>query len=155
MSVTAIHVKTYVNGGHVRTTLGTGRVALWVEADRGGFTDAGLRLPSTAGNCRGDRVKMSMVEKRRSTAVSENKPWSPNLGKSKDFTDHTNPALGDDPPLRMPLPNEDSAPLQGSKDLSDEDSLEDVIAESYEPEAETPTTVSTDRTKLPPEKFRP
>jgi hypothetical protein len=87
--------------------------------------------------------------------VSENKPWYPNLGKAKDFTDHTNPALGDDPPLRMPLANEDTAPLQGSKDLSDADSLEDVIAESYEPEAETPPTVSSDGTPLPPEKFRP
>jgi hypothetical protein len=87
--------------------------------------------------------------------VSENKPWYPNLGKAKDFTDHTNPALGDDPPLRMPLANEDTAPLQGSKDLSDADSLEDVIAESYEPEAETPPTVSPEATKLPPEKSRP
>jgi hypothetical protein len=87
--------------------------------------------------------------------VSESKPWSPNLGKAKNFTDHTNPALGDDPPLRLPLANEDTAPLEGSKDLSDADSLEDVIAESYEPEGGTPPTVSSDGTKLPPKKFRP
>lgn len=87
--------------------------------------------------------------------MSENKPWYPNLEKAKEFTDHTNPALGGDPPLRIPLANEDTAPLQGTKDLSDEDSLEDVIAESYEPEAEAPPTVSADGTKLPPEKFRP
>jgi hypothetical protein len=55
----------------------------------------------------------------------------------------------------MPLANEDSAPLQGSKDLSDADSLEDVIAESYEPEAPTPPTVSSNGTPLPPKKSGP
>jgi hypothetical protein len=82
--------------------------------------------------------------------MSGDKPWSPNLGKSNVFRDHTNPALGDDPPSRIPLATEDTAPLQGSKDLSDEDSLEDVIAESFEPEPETPGTVP-----VPPEKSRP
>jgi hypothetical protein len=67
--------------------------------------------------------------------MSEKQPWSPTIEKSKDFQDHQNPALGDDPPLRIPDATEDTAPLQGSKDLSDPDSLEDVIAESYEPDA--------------------
>lgn len=82
--------------------------------------------------------------------MSETKPWYPNLGKNKDFTDHVNPALGDDPPLKIPLATEDSAPLQGSKDLSDDDSLEDVIAESFEPDESAADTPA-----VPPAKFRP
>jgi hypothetical protein len=66
--------------------------------------------------------------------MSEKQPWSPTIEKSKDFQDHRNPSVGDDPPLRIPDANEDTAPLQGSKDLSDPDSLEDVIADSYEPD---------------------
>ncbi|HTV78888.1 MAG TPA: hypothetical protein VMF03_11560 [Steroidobacteraceae bacterium] len=65
--------------------------------------------------------------------MTDEKPWYPNLEKSKEFREHTNPALGDDPPLRLPDATADTAPLQGSKDLSDPDSLEDVIAESFEP----------------------
>jgi hypothetical protein len=117
---------------------------LWGRLD--GITD-----PAGPRSCEDEHGSRNV----RSTAVSENKPWYPNLEKAKEFTDHTNPALGGDPPLRIPLANEDTAPLQGTKDLSDEDSLEDVIAESYEPEAEAPPTVSADGTKLPPEKFRP
>jgi hypothetical protein len=69
--------------------------------------------------------------------MNETKPWYPNLDKSKEFADHKNP-LGDTPPVKMPLPKEDTAPLQGSKDLSDDDSLEDVIADSYDADAPTP-----------------
>jgi hypothetical protein len=87
--------------------------------------------------------------------MSENKPWYPNLEEAKEFTDHTNPALGNEPPLRIPMANEDTAPLQGSKDLSDEDSLEDVVAASYDADAETPPTVTSDKPPFPPEKIRP
>jgi hypothetical protein len=66
--------------------------------------------------------------------MSEKEPWSPRIDKLKDFQDHKNPVQSDDPPLRMPLAEDDTAPLQGSKDLSDPDSLDDVIADSYEPE---------------------
>ncbi len=80
--------------------------------------------------------------------MSDNKPWYPNIQKSKPFRDHDNPALGDDPPLEIPDANEDSSPLQGSKDLSDEDSLEDVIAASYEPEPPNEPDAATDKPKL-------
>ncbi len=76
--------------------------------------------------------------------MSEKQPWSPTIERSKDFQDHRNPAVGDDPPLRIPDATEDTAPLQGSKDLSDPDSLEDVIAASYEPEAETAPDVDSE-----------
>jgi hypothetical protein len=66
--------------------------------------------------------------------MSEAKPWSPKLGQSKEFRDHANPSLDLDRPSQLPLDTEDTAPLQGSKDLSDNDSLEDVIADSVEPE---------------------
>jgi hypothetical protein len=66
--------------------------------------------------------------------MSEAKPWSPKLDKSKEFQDHANPVLADDAPLRVPLDTEDTAPLRGSRDLSDADSLEDVIAENSGPE---------------------
>ena len=79
--------------------------------------------------------------------MSDDKPWYPNLEKAKEFREHANPALGNDPPLRVPDPNEDTAPLQGSKDLSDDDSLGDVIADSFEPEPGT--------TKSPSGKTRP
>lgn len=84
--------------------------------------------------------------------MSDKKPWYPNLEESREFTDHPNPALGNDPPLRMPLANEDTAPLQGSKDLSDEDSLEDVVAASYDVDEETPSSGSDGLSGLPPGK---
>jgi hypothetical protein len=76
--------------------------------------------------------------------MSDDKPWSPTLEKAKEFRDHINPELRNDPPLRIPEPTEDTAPLQGSKDLSDEDSLEDVIADSFEPDPEAPATNKSD-----------
>jgi hypothetical protein len=85
----------------------------------------------------------------RSIAMSADKPWSPTLENPDAFMDHKNPALGNNPPLRMPLPDEDTAPLQGSKDLSDPDSLEDVIAASYDPDTAPTTTAEPDRAKVP------
>jgi hypothetical protein len=67
--------------------------------------------------------------------MNEGKPWYPTLETPEVFSDHDNPALGNNPPLRIPLATEDTAPLQGSKDLSDADSLEDVIAASYNTDA--------------------
>ncbi len=86
--------------------------------------------------------------------MSEIKPWYPDLGKPKNFQDHINPALGDDPPLRVPDATEDTAPLRGTKDLSDDDSLEDVVADSYAPDADADADVDTPvspDTRLPPE----
>jgi len=70
--------------------------------------------------------------------MSEIKPWYPDLETSDVFSEHQNPALGNDPPIRIPLATEDTAPLQGSKDLSDPDSLPDVIAAGFGPDAEEP-----------------
>jgi hypothetical protein len=75
--------------------------------------------------------------------MSDTKPWTPTLDNAKDFSDLANRAHGNippdrEPPLRVPpRATEDTAPLRGSKDVSDPDSLEDVIAESYEPDAPT------------------
>jgi hypothetical protein len=85
----------------------------------------------------------------RSIAMSGDKPWSPTLENPDDFMDHKNPALGHNSPLRMPLPDEDTAPLRGSKDLSDPDSLEDVIAASYDSDAAPSTSAEPDRAKVP------
>jgi hypothetical protein len=66
------------------------------------------------------------------------KPWSPTLDNAKEFSDLANRAHGNIPadsdrPVRVPpLASEDTAPLRGSKDVSDSDSLEDVIADSYD-----------------------
>jgi hypothetical protein len=82
--------------------------------------------------------------------MSGDKPWSPTLENPDDFMDHKNPALGNhNPPLRMPLPEEDTAPLRGSKDLSDPDSLEDVIAASYDSDTAPSTPAEPDRAKVP------
>ena len=75
--------------------------------------------------------------------MADIKPWYPVPDTSKVFSDHGNPTLTGEPPLRIPLANEDSAPLQGTKDLSDADSLEDVIASSYSPEAATEPALPT------------
>jgi len=73
--------------------------------------------------------------------MSEKTPWSPTLENAKEFSELANEAHGNSPPvhpLRVPpLAGEDTSPLQGSKDISDADSLEDVIAESYEPRSAT------------------
>jgi hypothetical protein len=74
--------------------------------------------------------------------MSDIKPWYPNLDTNKEFVDHKNP-LGDTPQIRVPDPEEDTAPLQGSKDLTDPDSLEDVIAASFDPDAHSPEPLTT------------
>ena len=70
--------------------------------------------------------------------MSNDKPWSPTLENAKEFSELSNEAHGNSPPVRTPpvrvppLASEDTAPLRGSRDLSDPDSLEDVIADSYD-----------------------
>ncbi len=64
--------------------------------------------------------------------MSKRKPWSPRIDSQPVFNPFT-PADGDRskdvPKLREP--NEDTAPLQGTTDFSDADSLEDVIADAH------------------------
>lgn len=59
--------------------------------------------------------------------------WRPTVGQEPDFNPFTGPTSASDSPLKAPTllePDEDTAPLQGSKDLSDDDSLDDVVAEA-------------------------
>jgi len=64
------------------------------------------------------------------------KPWVPNLDEPDNFMEHKNP-LGDTPRLTLPDPA-DSAPLEGSQDLSDADSLPDVVAASFDKKTAPP-----------------
>ncbi|MGA8707055.1 MAG: hypothetical protein WB646_08725 [Steroidobacteraceae bacterium] len=66
--------------------------------------------------------------------MSIREPWRPKIDNQPEFNpfgtvidDHN--ALSDPPKLRDA--EQDTAPLQGSKDLSDADSLEDVIAHAH------------------------
>jgi hypothetical protein len=68
----------------------------------------------------------------------DDKPWEPTLENAKEFSNLANEQHGNNPPSRdkplkiPPRATEDTAPLRGSKDLSDQDSLEDVIASGYD-----------------------
>jgi hypothetical protein len=67
--------------------------------------------------------------------MSPRKPWQPRVDPDTELNPFHNGASDADNPLDNPQiqdPEEDSAPLQGSKDLSDDDSLEDVIADDSE-----------------------
>jgi hypothetical protein len=75
--------------------------------------------------------------------MSDTKPWYPNLDKSKEFQDHPNPALGEDRPIDVTDLDEDSSPLEGSEDPSDVDSLEDVIASTFDPDTQEPVKAKT------------
>lgn len=58
--------------------------------------------------------------------------WQPKIDSEPDFNPFSNPDGAKASPLNTPEirdANKDTAPLQGSKDLSDDDSLEDVIAD--------------------------
>jgi hypothetical protein len=66
--------------------------------------------------------------------MTDRKPWRPKGDEQPELNPFVNSHSGD----RLDNdeindPEVDSAPLQGSHDLSDEDSLEDVIADSNEP----------------------
>jgi hypothetical protein len=60
-----------------------------------------------------------------------NKPWSPDIDSQPLLHPFTSPD-GDKSRsvLNLRDPQEDTAPLQGTKDISDADSLEDVIADA-------------------------
>lgn len=62
-----------------------------------------------------------------------NKPWSPDIAGQPLLHPFTSPD-GDKsrPTLTLRDPEQDTGPLQGTKDLSDADSLQDVIADDEE-----------------------
>lgn len=66
--------------------------------------------------------------------MSTRKPWEPKIKRESEFNpfasvDGDKGPFAQTPQLRNP--EEDTSPLQGSKDLSDADSLEDVVADAY------------------------
>jgi hypothetical protein len=68
--------------------------------------------------------------------MSQRKPWQPRIDPQSELNPFANGASDRDALLETPQiedAQEDSAPLQGSHDLSDEDSLSDVIAEQSRP----------------------
>lgn len=66
--------------------------------------------------------------------MTSREPWKPHMERQAEFnpfdTTPKDDALKRAPKIRNA--EEDTAPLQGTKDLSDADSLEDVIADSYQ-----------------------
>lgn len=68
--------------------------------------------------------------------MSAKKTWKPKIDTPAPFNAVPN-VLDKPAPTELQDPEEDTAPLQGTHDLSDEDSLEDVIAESYEDRPKT------------------
>jgi hypothetical protein len=62
--------------------------------------------------------------------MTERKPWQPSLDTEPDANPFANRTQGEGSFVKkIRDPNEDTAPLQGSKDISDDDSLLDVIAD--------------------------
>jgi hypothetical protein len=65
--------------------------------------------------------------------MSDRKPWQPRLDSEEELNPFANRTQGDGKFVnKIRDPNKDTSPLQGTKDLSDEDSLDDVIADSSE-----------------------
>jgi hypothetical protein len=65
--------------------------------------------------------------------MAPRKPWQPKVEVESELNPFVNRTAERDGLLDTPEvsdPEEDSSPLEGSKDLSDEDSLVDVIADS-------------------------
>ncbi|HEY4772860.1 MAG TPA: hypothetical protein VIH50_07500 [Steroidobacteraceae bacterium] len=71
--------------------------------------------------------------------MSERKPWQPSLDTPEDANPFANRTQGEGKfTKRLRDPEEDTSPLQGSKDISDEDSLVDVIADESAPPSKKP-----------------
>jgi hypothetical protein len=68
--------------------------------------------------------------------MSSRKPhWEPKIERAREFNPFAKVDAYKGPFTEardLEPPMEDTAPLQGSKDLSDQDSLQDVIADAYE-----------------------
>jgi len=76
-------------------------------------------------NHRGEEIIMS----------SRKPPWEPKIERAREFNPFAKVDADKGPFVEtrdLERPEEDTAPLQGSKDLSDKDSLQDVIADAYE-----------------------
>jgi hypothetical protein len=70
--------------------------------------------------------------------MAERKPWQPSLDTEPDANPFANRTQGEGSFVKKVRdPEEDTAPLQGSKDISDYDSLLDVIADQSLGERET------------------
>jgi hypothetical protein len=72
--------------------------------------------------------------------MTPRKPWQPRIDSDPELNPFSNDAPGSNGLTESPEiedPEEDSAPLQGSRDLSDEDSLEDVIADDADRDRST------------------
>lgn len=65
--------------------------------------------------------------------MTSREPWQPHMDQQSEFNPFdTTPKEGaPNSALRLRKAQEDTAPLQGTKDLSDSDSLEDVIADAH------------------------
>ena len=74
--------------------------------------------------------------------MADRKPWEPSLDTPEDGNPFANRTQGEGKfTKKVRDPEEDSSPLQGSMDLSDEDSLVDVIADqSAPPSKKSPNT---------------
>jgi hypothetical protein len=62
--------------------------------------------------------------------MSVHKPWSPKIDSQPIFNPFAPPDGDRTTTPKLRDPQEDTAPLQGTKDVSDADSLQDVIADS-------------------------
>jgi hypothetical protein len=66
--------------------------------------------------------------------MTSREPWQPHIERQSEFNPFDTTPKDNAPNRASKIRNaeEDTAPLQGSKDLSDADSLEDVIADAYQ-----------------------
>jgi hypothetical protein len=73
--------------------------------------------------------------------MSDRKPWEPSLDTPEDTNPFANRTQGEGKFTKTVRdPEEDTSPLEGSKDISDEDSLIDVIADQSAPPAKKRST---------------
>jgi hypothetical protein len=80
-----------------------------------------------------DSAETTSLRTYEDKAMSAHEPWRPKIDREPEFNPFgtvidDNNSLSNPPKLRNP--EEDTTPLQGTKDLSDADSLEDVIADA-------------------------
>ena len=65
--------------------------------------------------------------------MAQRKPWRPRVDNQTELNPFVNSTSAERDDDEINDPAEDSAPLQGTHDLSDDDSLDDVISDSSEP----------------------
>ena len=64
--------------------------------------------------------------------MSSHKPWSPDIDGQELLHPFGSPEGDKSRAVKLRDPEQDTAPLQGTKDISDADSLEDVRADAEE-----------------------